>query len=144
MSSRRPYASEPDLLNAAESVWEETGPEDWEEAFSHHPRIGESRAAAPVEEIARRWSAGEQSGISSADGAVRNELAVANQEYERRFGRVFIVSASGKGPGELLAILSGRLANSPEDELRVAAAEQGKITRLRLIKLFSDEGAATR
>jgi 2-oxo-4-hydroxy-4-carboxy-5-ureidoimidazoline decarboxylase len=143
MAARRPYASAPDLLQAAAAVWEETGPEDWEEAFAHHPRIGEQRAAARVSDTARAWSAGEQGGVAEADAAVRAGLAACNREYERRFGRIFIVSASGLGPEELLTNLRSRLTNSPEEELRIAAAEQGKITRLRLRALFSDEGAIT-
>jgi 2-oxo-4-hydroxy-4-carboxy-5-ureidoimidazoline decarboxylase len=35
----------------------------------------------------------------------------------------------------MLAILRARLNNDPATELRVAAAEQAKITRLRLEKL---------
>jgi 2-oxo-4-hydroxy-4-carboxy--5-ureidoimidazoline (OHCU) decarboxylase len=36
----------------------------------------------------------------------------------------------------MLAILRERLENEPEDELRIAAAEQAKITELRLKKLL--------
>ena len=143
MSARRPYASLDDLLRAATAAWEETGPEDWEEAFAHHPRIGESDAAATVSATAREWSAGEQRGVAGADAAVRTGLALANREYERRFGRIFIVSAAGRSPEDLLENLRGRLAHSPEEELRIAAAEQGKITRQRLSTLFSDRGATT-
>jgi 2-oxo-4-hydroxy-4-carboxy-5-ureidoimidazoline decarboxylase len=143
MSARRPYASLDDLLRAAAAAWEETGPEDWEEAFAHHPRIGETDTAAAVSATAREWSAGEQRGVAGADTAVRTGLALGNREYERRFGRIFIVSAAGRSPEELLENLRSRLANSPEDELRIAAAEQGKITRQRLSTLFSDGGATT-
>jgi 2-oxo-4-hydroxy-4-carboxy-5-ureidoimidazoline decarboxylase len=47
------------------------------------------------------------------------------------------VCASGKGAGQMLAILRSRLENPPEHEIRVAAEEQNKITRLRLEKLFN-------
>ena len=43
--------------------------------------------------------------------------------------------ATGKSGEEMLGILNSRLPNNPEDELRIAAAEQSKITRIRLAKL---------
>jgi 2-oxo-4-hydroxy-4-carboxy-5-ureidoimidazoline decarboxylase len=144
MNARSPYASLDDLLRAADAAWEETGPEDWEEAFAHHPRIGEAEAATPVSETAREWSAGEQGAVAKAEAAVRTGLALGNREYEQRFGRIFIVCAGGRSPEELLENLRSRLSNSPVEELRIAAAEQGKITRQRLGKLFSDRGATTR
>ena len=39
-------------------------------------------------------------------------------------------------PKAALASLERRLAHNPSDELRVAAQEQRKITRLRIAKLF--------
>ncbi len=141
--SRRPYVSVDALLSTADAAWQESGPTDWEEAFAQHPRIGESRAAAPVSETARAWSAEEQGKLEGGAAGVRTDLANGNREYERRFGRIFIVCASGKGPDEVLENLRTRLQNSPDVELRIAAAEHGKITQLRLRKLFSDEGART-
>ena len=143
MAARRPYASLDDLMLAADAAWEETGPEDWEEAFAHHPRIGESHASTPVSETAREWSAGEQGGVAKAEAAVRTGLALGNREYERRFGRIFIVSAGGRSPEDLLENLRSRLSNSPAEELRIAAVEQAKITRQRLRTLFPDRGATT-
>ena len=144
MVARRPHGTLPNLLAAAAAAWRDTGPADWDEAFAHHPRIGESRAAAPVSETARGWSAREQGGLDLTDAAVRAALASGNREYERRFGRIFIVRADGKSPEELLDNLRSRLLNPPEEELRVAAGEQGKITMLRLGTLLSDEGATIR
>ena len=60
---------------------------------------------------------------------------------KRRFGRIYIVSASGRGPEELLQDLRGRMANTPEQELAIAAAELGNITRQRLGRIFADAGA---
>jgi 2-oxo-4-hydroxy-4-carboxy-5-ureidoimidazoline decarboxylase len=58
-----------------------------------------------------------------------------NSQYEEKFGYIFIVCASGKSSEEMLSILRERLENPPDDELRIAAAEQAKITELRLRKL---------
>ena len=72
---------------------------------------------------------------------VLTELAEANRSYQERFGFIFIVCATGKRADEMLHILNGRMNNEPEAELRVAAGEQAKITRLRLQKLV-EEGAS--
>ena len=62
-------------------------------------------------------------------------LAQGNRKYEAKFGHIFIVCATGKSADEMLALLEQRLHNHPHEELRIAAAEQEKITRLRLQKL---------
>ena len=49
---------------------------------------------------------------------------------------MFIVCASGKSAEEILAMLRERLHNDPARELELAAAEQNKITQLRLQKLI--------
>ena len=67
----------------------------------------------------------------------RQALADDNRAYERKFGHIYLVCATGKSADELLAILRDRLRNDPVAEMRVAAGEQAKITRLRLEKLFS-------
>jgi 2-oxo-4-hydroxy-4-carboxy-5-ureidoimidazoline decarboxylase len=64
-------------------------------------------------------------------------LEEANREYLEKFGYIFIVCATGKTADEMLAILRSRLPNSPEQEIRVAAEEQNKITRLRLERLVT-------
>ncbi len=82
------------------------------------------------------WSEGEQAAVSEADEATLRALGEANLAYEERFGHLFIVCASGLSAGEMLARLKDRMGhNEPAYELRVAAGEQAKITRLRLDKL---------
>ena len=66
-------------------------------------------------------------------------LARANREYESRFGYIFIVCATGKSAEEMLALLEQRLQNAPGAEIRVAAEEQRKISRLRLETLLRGE-----
>jgi 2-oxo-4-hydroxy-4-carboxy-5-ureidoimidazoline decarboxylase len=65
-------------------------------------------------------------------------LADANRRYEERFGHLFIVCASGLSGEEMLARLEHRLRHHPEDEWKLAAGEQAKITRLRLQKLLGE------
>ena len=136
MLARRPFESAADLLAAAEEAWTATGPEDWNEAFAHHPRIGERHAAAPVSTTARAWSAGEQDTAAGAGAAARAALADANEAYERRFGRIYIVCAAGRSAEEMLADIAVRMRNDPDLERAVAAEEQRKITRLRLKTLI--------
>lgn len=136
MLSGRPFASVDALLAAADETWLATGTEDWNEAFAHHPRIGERKAAAAVSGSARDWSAAEQGTAARAGGAAQAALAEANQAYERRFGRIYIVCAAGRSAEELLTDVEARMKNDPERELAVAAEEQRKITRLRLEALI--------
>ena len=133
---RRPFHDAARLLDAAREVWEKLGKNDWLEAFSHHPKIGERKAEGAPSEQARRWSEQEQRSVANSAPRRLDELASANQRYQARFGYIFIVCASGKSTEEMLAILGERISNDHETELRVAAGEQQKITRLRLEKML--------
>jgi len=137
MSDARPFKDADALLHKADSVWWSLSEEDWLEAFRAHPKIGEQRAATAQSEQARSWSAQEQSAIQDAATETKKALAARNREYEERFGFIFIVCATGKTSSEMLTILQERLPNDPALELRVAAEEQRKITRLRLEKLLN-------
>jgi OHCU decarboxylase len=139
MVARRPFRSRDAVLSAADQVWGSLSPADWLEAFSHHPRIGERKSAVQQSDRGTAWAAGEQSGVEQASEDVRVALASANREYEQRFGYIYIVFATGKSAVEMLAVARGRLRNDPDVEIRIAAEEQRKITRLRLDKLL-DKG----
>ncbi len=135
VAAARPFASVESLDEAAERIWWQLDPAHWLEAFRCHPRIGE-KAEPHASGAAARWSEDEQAGAARASRDARRTLVEANRAYESRFGFLFIVCASGKSAEEMLAILEGRLQNDRDRELRVAAAEQLAITRLRLEKLF--------
>ena len=136
MLERRPFRSLARILDEADEIWWSLSPENWREAFDHHPRIGDQSAAAPQAAVARAWSADEQRGATASSDATRQALVDGNREYERKFGHIYLVSATGKSAAEILDLLRVRLSNDPATELRVAALEQAKITRLRLEKLF--------
>jgi allantoicase len=131
----RPWPGWEELGAAADRVWAGLGRDDWLQAFAAHPRIGERAPATAAPDRGTGWSGREQAGVAAADAAVLAGLAEGNRDYEARFGHVFLVCASGRGAGELLDELRRRLGNDPATELRVAAEEQRKITRLRLDKL---------
>jgi OHCU decarboxylase len=133
MVARRPLADEGALLAASNETWRNLARSDWMEAFESHPRIGESRTAAATAQSGA-WSAHEQQDVTNAEVALKNALADANREYERRFHHIFIVCATGKSASEILAILQRRMANDAETELQEAAEQQRQITELRLRK----------
>jgi OHCU decarboxylase len=135
MSERRPYESLADLTRIAHDVWSSLPPSDWLEAFRSHPKIGEKKAAAEVSTQSKQWSGQEQSGVQTAARETLDALVQLNHEYEQKFGFIFIVCATGKSADEMLAILGERLRNEIDAELPIAAAEQAKITELRLKKL---------
>ncbi|HEU0015511.1 MAG TPA: 2-oxo-4-hydroxy-4-carboxy-5-ureidoimidazoline decarboxylase [Longimicrobium sp.] len=137
MAAQRPFADADELMEAADRTWWGLPREDWLEAFRAHPRIGERRAERAQTGREQGWSRGEQAGMDSAADETRRALAEGNRAYEERFGHIYLVCASGRGADELLSILRSRLGNDPETELRVAAEEQRRITRLRLEKLLA-------
>jgi 2-oxo-4-hydroxy-4-carboxy-5-ureidoimidazoline decarboxylase len=141
MVNARPFASRTHLFAIADAAWEAAGPDDWHEAFAAHPRIGELANAALAGDVSRAWSDAEQSRATEASDETRREIATLNAEYERRFGRIYIVCASGRTGADLLADLRSRLGNTAERELEIAAREQHRITRLRLEQLISAEEA---
>jgi OHCU decarboxylase len=134
LAGRRPFEDEDSLIAASDEIWNRLGPQDWMEAFSKHPRIGERKAPSLAPAQSAVWSAQEQGRVADADEAVRSVLMQANREYEQKFGRTFIVCATGKSAAEMLNILRQRLGNNEATELREAAEEQRKITNLRLKK----------
>jgi 2-oxo-4-hydroxy-4-carboxy-5-ureidoimidazoline decarboxylase len=139
MIAARPFGSRDLVFSNAERIWRSLSASDWVEAFEHHPRIGESTAAIAQGERGAEWSSSEQAGITSASDNLRQALAAANERYERRFGYIYIVCAAGKTPEEMLELARKRLRHSSAAEIRVAAEEQRKITRLRLEKLLEED-----
>src|SRR5215831_20442596 len=136
MAQARPFGKVEELFIKAGEVSTRLKTEDWLEAFHAHPRIGEKKATKSQTQQEQSWSAQEQSAMRAASADMIAHLANRNREYEARFGFIFIVCATGKSPGEMLAILNRRIDNDPQTELQVAAEEQRKITRLRLEKLL--------
>ena len=82
------------------------------------------------------WASGQGRRAGSAGTGLAAALAEGNAEYERRFGHIYLVCATGKSGDELLAILRGRLANDRDTEWKVVAAELARINQIRLRKLL--------
>jgi len=139
MLARRPFASSDALHAAAAEIWGALGPDDFLEAFSHHPQIGEKIGEKVGEKTADKgaatWSAEEQARAAGGPAESAAALRALNHAYAARFGYIFITCATGKSAQQILTELGARLGNDPAAELRVAAAEQARITHLRLEKL---------
>ena len=98
-----------DLFEDAEEKWYECTEDDWKEAFSHHPRIGDLDALK-IKFANDQFASNEQGSINEASTEVLKEIAHANKAYEEKFGYIFIVCASGKSAEEMLNLLRARLA----------------------------------
>ena len=137
MEKGRPYFSFETLVARANETWWSLERSDWLEAFRSHPKIGEKKAAQPVASKSQQWSGEEQAGVSDASSETAGSLATLNEDYEQKFGFIFIICATGKTPDEMLSALRERLQHDVDAELPIAAAEQSRITGLRLKKLLT-------
>jgi len=127
-----------ELLEDAEEQWYNCSEDDWKEAFAHHPKIGDVDSLQKKFATTAVWASGEQRGVGAASTATIEELAKYNVNYEKKFGYIFIVCATGKSAEEMLQLLKERLQHDPASEIEIAADEQNKITKLRLEKLVDD------
>ncbi len=144
MVSKRPFASATEVLRAGDDVWYSLREQDWLEAFSGHPKIGDAESLKEKFSSTSEWAKGEQSGVAGATNDVSRRLSEDNRRYEKKFGFIFIVCATGKSARDMLELLDQRLGNERGEELRIAAGEQGKITRLRLEKLLAKHNTEER
>ena len=138
MESERPFSDRRSLIDLGIKFWSQMGEADWKEAFKHHPKIGSADSLQKKFVATKDWAEQEQQGSRSASLSVLEALALGNQTYENRFGFIFIVCATAKKAEEMLQLLELRLNNEPQTELRIAAGEQGKITRIRLERLIHE------
>ncbi len=128
----RPYADSDELAATADKAAREFSPADVDRALAAHPRIGERATGAGTEAA---WSRAEQSAVSR-DTETERALAEGNRAYEERFGRVFLICATGLSGEEILASLRSRLTNDDATEQAVVAEELRKIALLRLGKVL--------
>jgi len=133
LTKQRPYKNVEHLMEAATREWFLLAVNEWLEAFSHHPKIGDKLAVAKKENAMGK---NEQSSIFNTSEEVLNELVQFNELYFDKFGFIFLIFAEGKSAEFMLSVLKQRINNSREQELQNAAAEQDKIARRRLEKMF--------
>ncbi|KAK9838322.1 hypothetical protein WJX81_004533 [Elliptochloris bilobata] len=129
------------FIHARELWWNQTPISGWLEAFAAHPRIGDMNELRARFGTSAASSREEQA--QAAEGAsdeVLQELARKNEEYFEKFKFIFIICATGSSAVRMLDELKRRCLNSPVEELMTAAAEQMKITEIRMRRLFISKG----
>lgn len=128
---KRPFSTVNDLLAYAEQrakTW------DWSEilaALNTHPRIGEKKAQAELSAKEHAFSHREQAKLSQ-DQETLNALYAGNVAYEKKYGFIFLIKASGLDSQQILTALNDRLANDPETEKRIVQQQLLEIALLRL------------
>ena len=128
-----PFASEKILIDKATKVWyDECVEKDWRESFTHHPKIGD------INSLKEKFASKEQVAITTADEETIQQFSFLNNQYETKFGFIFIVCATGKSAAEMLQLIKDRVENSVEEELHIAMGEQQKISIIRLKKIISN------
>lgn len=129
MVAGRPFGTRDSVIARSDVVLAGLAWSDVLAALAAHPRIGE-RAAGESREA--QWSRQEQAAAVPDD-----ELVAGNVEYEHRFGHVFLICATGRTSGEILAALRDRLGNDPEAEQAVVRTELAAIVRLRVTRTIA-------
>jgi OHCU decarboxylase len=137
MNQAGKFGSDANVLLRAQRAASNMIESDWLEAFDAHPRIGDVDSLKKKYANTLKTAGSEQSGVAAADNNTLKRLAVTNETYFKKFGFIFIVFATGKSASEMLALLEERLPNDRATEVENAAAEQLKITLLRLRNLAS-------
>jgi 2-oxo-4-hydroxy-4-carboxy-5-ureidoimidazoline decarboxylase len=120
MAASRPYPSLEALQEAADVQWWRLGEFGWLEALRAHPRTG-------------AWT--DVADLSEPDEVVAERMAVLRRYYAT-FGFGFIYYSVGKSHEEIMEVLKTRVENRLEEELGNAAAEQAKVTQLKLGRSF--------
>lgn len=135
MSELYPFKSEEKLFEEAERIWFGLNETDWLEAFLYHPKIGKIDSLKEKYSSSKHLAENEQAGVNDASEETLLELAGLNNEYEKKFGYIFIVCATGKSAEEMLDIIRSRIENEKKKEILIAMKEQSKITKIRLNKI---------
>lgn len=130
----RPYGSLAALLETSDATLASLDDAGLSEALAAHARIGEQRGGDSREAT---WSRAEQASALAAGGDVRALLEQGNEEYEQRFGHVFLIRAAGRSPQEMYAALRSRLSHDAATERAVVLGELAEIVRLRLERLVA-------
>lgn len=137
MTNARPFSDLKNIEEAAKTAWAKCTEQDYLEAFKAHPMIGDMNTLREKFANTKAIAANEQSGTAVAPEATLNELKEANQAYLDKHGFIFIICATGLSADVMLSELQKRLPNSTAQEITNAAAEQIKITLLRINKALA-------
>ena len=134
MAQARPFNDFESVTQAAKDIWQQCSSADILSAFEAHPMIGDVNSLRKKYAATKKMASNEQQGAAHADEKTLHDLACANHEYLNTHGFIFIICASGLSAQTMLQALTLRLKNDTATEVLLAAAEQIKITLLRLEK----------
>lgn len=127
--AHRPYATIDALHLQAEKIalsWQE---DELDQALTGHPRIGEKiQGNASHQQFSRQ----EQGRVDAADPDLHQRILQANQAYEAKFDRIFLIRAAGRTGEEILTELNRRLTLSIREEKTIALQQLREITLLRI------------
>ncbi|MER5866406.1 2-oxo-4-hydroxy-4-carboxy-5-ureidoimidazoline decarboxylase [Kitasatospora sp. NPDC002040] len=129
VAETRPWSDPAELLAANEAAMAELSVEDLGDAMAGHARIGKPKTGDATSER-------EQAGIQGVDSALLDELHEANAAYEAKFGHVFLICATGRTAGTMLAALRERFPNDAATEAAIVRGELRKINDIRINRLF--------
>jgi 2-oxo-4-hydroxy-4-carboxy-5-ureidoimidazoline decarboxylase len=144
VAAGQPYRDLDGLVSASERTLAGLGWADMEQALAAHPRIGDRAGAARAADRESAWSRSEQAGTAHADQAILDALRQSNEAYEKRFGHVYLICATGRAAEEMLDILLARLVNDEDTERKIVREELAKIVRIRLHKLWEEPSGEAR
>ena len=130
-----PFSDATHMHRVIDGAFNAMAKKDWLEAFAHHPMIGDVKSIREKFASTAHLASNEQSGALGADEKIYTELADYNKRYFAKFGFIFIIFATGKSADTMLSSLKKRFSNDTDTEIKNAAAEQRKITWLRLEKV---------
>lgn len=136
MVEARPFNDIFEIVKQADLVWENLKEADYLSAFEGHPKIGDVKSLRAKYANTKALASNEQSSVKEATDEVLTVLAQGNADYEKKFGFIFIVCATGKSAKQMSDLLQARLLNDKSTEVINAAEEQRKIFQLRINKVF--------
>ncbi len=137
MVAAMPFSNVETLVSQADINWQGLTQTDYLQAFEGHPKIGDVSSLREKYRSTEKIAAGEQSGVNTATETTLRQLKQFNDDYEEKFGFIFIICATGKTASQMLEILSQRIVNERSEEIINAAEEQRKILQIRLEKMIA-------
>jgi len=137
MVAAMPYRNFEALSAQADLNWRGLTEVDYLQAFEGHPKIGDVSSLREKYRATEKIAAGEQSGVNTATETTLTQLKQLNDDYQNKFGFIFIVCATGKTASQMLTILSQRIVNGRAEEIINAAEEQRKILHIRIEKMMA-------
>ena len=128
--SERPFTGLDDLHARMVAVMERASRDEQLALIRAHPELLGRLAQARLSAESLREQGG--AGLTEASERETAELTRLNAAYRERFGFPFILAVRGVKIPQIVASLTQRLPNTPEQEFATCLAQIGRIARFRL------------